>query len=179
MNFRTNQLLKKIHNKKVGLFIENANWFYPQRELGWKISFNKLNHFLKEHCQLVALKLYAGTPLDKDELKKFYKFCKIVKKAGFTIETKPLKKIITDRKTKRYEYKCNFDVEIAFDIARHINKIDTVIIGSGDSDFVEARNYVLENKKGFIILCFEKGVAWEMRKGHHIFLENIKKEVCY
>ena len=49
-----------------------------------------------------------------------------------------------------------------------------IIIGSGDSDFLEAKNFVIENKKGFMVLCFEKGVAWEMRKLHHIFLEDLK-----
>ena len=65
-------------------------------------------------------------------------------------------------------------VEISLDVARHIKLLDLVMIGSGDSDFLAVRDFALENKKGFIALCFEKGVAWEIRRGYHIFLEDIK-----
>ena len=32
-----------------------------------------------------------------------------------------------------------------------------------------------EKGRGFIALCFEEGVSWEIRKGYHIFLEDIKE----
>lgn len=51
------------------------------------------------------------------------------------------------------------------------------MIGSGDSDFLAVRDFALENKRGFIALCFEKGVAWEIRRGYHIFLEDIKDKI--
>lgn len=80
-----------------------------------------------------------------------------------------------DRTKTKFEYKCNFDVEIAFDVARQIDQLDLVIIGSGDSDFLEVKSYVLEHGKSFVVLCFEKGIAWEMRKGYHIFLEDLRE----
>ncbi|OGK15360.1 hypothetical protein A2774_03455 [Candidatus Roizmanbacteria bacterium RIFCSPHIGHO2_01_FULL_39_12c] len=174
MNKKTKILLKKTSGKTIGLFIDNANWFYPQKELRWRISFTKLKQFLLRNYRLSLLKIYAGTPLDYKNQRSFAKFVKVVQKEGYIIETKPLKKIWINKNKKIFEYKCNFDVEIALDVARNIKDLDLVIIGSGDSDFVPVRQFTKEYKKNFIVLCFEKGVAWEIRKGYHIFLEQIR-----
>ena len=175
MNPKIQKLLEKTKGQKVGLFIDNANWFYPQQELGWRVSFSKLRDFLAKDYALTTLRLYAGTPLDDKDTANFDRFVRAVKQAGFEVITKPLKKIWIDRAKTKFEYKCNFDVEIAFDVARQIDQLDLVIIGSGDSDFLEVRSYVLEHGKSFMVLCFEKGIAWEMRKGYHIFLEDLRE----
>lgn len=168
------QLLQKTKNKKVGLFIDNANWFYPQKELGWDIDFKKIKNFLEKFFKVHFLKLYAGTPLDLIQKRRFLGFKKAINHFGYEVETKPLKKIWLDRRKGEFVYKCNFDVEIALDVARNIKKIDIVMLGSGDSDFIAVKDFALENNKGFVALCFEKGVSWEIRRGYHIFLEDIK-----
>lgn len=170
-------ILEKTKNQKIGLFIDNANWFYPQQELGWKISFSKLKEFLENNYKIKVLKLYAGTPLDGEDQKRFAKFVKALEKTGFTVMTKPLKKIWLNNNKTKFQHKCNFDVEIALDIARHLNEIDLIMIGSGDSDFLEISRFAKEHKKSFIALCFEKGVAWEMRKHYHIFIEHLKESI--
>ncbi|MDP2649516.1 MAG: NYN domain-containing protein [bacterium] len=174
MHFKTREVLKKTKGKRIGLFIDNANWFYPQKELSWRISFLKLKAFLKSYYEISLLKIYAGTPLDEKDRKSFNRFCQVIEKAGFILETKPLKKIWLDHEKKKFVYKCNFDVEIALDVARQIDKLDLIIIGSGDSDFIEIKRFSSEHKKGFLALCFEKGVAWEIRKGYHLFLEDLR-----
>lgn len=168
------RFLENFRGKKTGLFIDSANWFYPQKELGWKISYSKLVSFLGRYCDLKSIYFYAGTPLDNNDRAKFDQFRKKVQEIGFTVVTKPLKKIWINTNKNKFDYKCNFDVEIALDVARYIDKIDIIIIGSGDSDFIEIKNYALEHGKRFTALCFEKGVAWEVRKLHHIFLEEIR-----
>lgn len=170
-------LLTKTEGKKMGLFIENANWFYPQRELGWDIDFKRLVDFLREYYKIKLLKLYAGTPLDLVQRRRFRNFVTAVERVGFNVETKPLKKIWLDRNKGEFIYKCNFDVEIALGVARNIDGLDLIMIGSGDSDFLAVRDFAFENKREFIALCFEKGVAWEIRKGYHIFLEDIQDRV--
>lgn len=177
MTKKLKNLLGETKGKKIGLFVDNANWFYPQKELGWDLDFKKLVEFLKSNYNIEMLNLYAGTPLDMIQKRRFGSFVRAVSKIGFSVETKPLKKIWLDRKRGDFIYKCSFDVEIALDVARNINKVDLVVIGSGDSDFLAVRDFAFENQKGFIALCFEKGVAWEVRKGYHIFFEDIRGEV--
>lgn len=174
MNDKVKKLLENSRGKKVGIFIDSANWFYPQKELGWRVSFSKLLALLGEYFEIKVVKIYAGTPLLEKNRVSFDRFCQAVQKSGCFIVTKPLKKIWLDRNKGIFVHKCNFDVEIAFDIARSVEGLDMIIIGSGDSDFLEVKNFVIENKKSFMVLCFERGVAWEMRKLHHIFLEDLK-----
>jgi len=64
MNKKLKRFPGESKGKKIGLFIDNANWFYPQKELGWDIDFERLLTFLKKYYKIEALKLYAGTPLD-------------------------------------------------------------------------------------------------------------------
>jgi len=177
MTKKLKRILEETRGKKIGLFVDNANWFYPQKELGWDVDFKKLVGFLKGNYEVRLLKLYAGTPLDLVQKRRFRSFVSAVEKFGFAVETKPLKKIWLDREKGEFIYKCNFDVEIAFDVARNIDNLDLVMVGSGDSDFLAVRDFAFENRKGFIALCFEKGVAWEVRQGYHIFFEDIKSRV--
>lgn len=170
-------MLDKTKGGSIGLFIDNANWFYPQQELGWRISFSKLKECLEGYYNLKVLKIYAGTPLDTKDKKAFDRFRRAVEKVGFALVTKPLKKIWLDKARTKFEYKCNFDVEIALDTARHIDEVDLVMIGSGDSDFLEIKNFAFQQEKAFIALCFEKGVAWEIRKNYHIFLEGLREYI--
>ena len=100
-----------------------------------------------------------------------------MEKFNFLVKTKPLKKIYVDDERKEFKYKCNFDVEMALDVARLIEKLDVVVIISGDSDFLAVKDFCIERKKDFLIMCFEKRVPWEIRKIHHIFFEEIRNAV--
>ena len=177
MNQKIQKVLGELKGKRIGCFIDNANWFYPQRELGWRVSFRKLTSLFEDCSQSLVSRIYAGTPLISNDRKKFLEFSHTVEEIGFTLITKPLKKIWIDNPKTTFQYKCNFDVEIALDVARTIDQIDCVIIGSGDSDFLEVKRFALERKKKFIVLCFEQGVSWEMRKCHRIFLEGIQSVI--
>ena len=39
--------MKTAKKTKIGVFIDEANLFYVQKELGWKIDWEKLKNFLK------------------------------------------------------------------------------------------------------------------------------------
>ncbi|MCG2685769.1 hypothetical protein L6258_00170 [Candidatus Parcubacteria bacterium] len=41
----------------------------------------------------------------------------------------------------------------------------------------EIKNFALEHNKTFMALCFERLVAWEIRRVHHIFFEDIREFV--
>ena len=71
--------------------------------------------------------------------------------------------------------KGNMDVEIVLDVVRKIDELDAVIIVSGDSDFLELKNYmVFENKKNILFVSYEENMAWELRRCWHIYLNRIK-----
>jgi len=95
----------------------------------------------------------------------------------FRVVTKPLEKIYLDNHKKEFIYKCNFDVEITRDVIRTLNAIDLVLLASSDSDFIGLRNDVISQGKGFIFVCFEHSVAWEIRRLYHLFFEDIQEKI--
>jgi len=48
--------------------------------------------------------------------------------------------------------KCNFDVEISVDSIRKINSYDTLVLFSGDADFVALARYLRKNGKKVILI---------------------------
>ena len=71
-------------------------------------------------------------------------FFTFLKKNGFVLITKPLKIIKQEDIKKGDLRKANFDVEIAVDVIKMIDKFDTLVLFSGDSDF----NYLIKILRG-------------------------------
>lgn len=167
-------ILEKFKDKKAAIFIDDANLFYMQKRIGWEIDWQKTKEFFEGYLPNSLWFYYLGMPscgkglFENEELKGG------LEKSGFCVRTKPLKKIYLDDQKTNFKHKCNFDVEVAFDIARNIDKVDAVIVMSGDSDFLEAKNFCLQKSKGFLFVCFEARVAWEIRRVYHVFIEDIK-----
>lgn len=56
--------------------------------------------------------------------------------------------------------KSDVDVEIVLDVVRTIDNLDAVIVISGDSDFLELKNYVTKNKrKNIVFFGYEENMA--------------------
>lgn len=175
MNQKYFKILEKFKNKSVGVFIDEANLFYIQKIIGWDIDWFKFKNFLEKYLDVKICRYYMGMPqygkarLENERIKKE------LEGIGFKVKTKPLKKIYLNHQKAKFKHKCNFDVEIAFDIIRNIENLDIVIIVSGDSDFLEAKNFCLEKGRNFMMMCFGERVAWEIRRIYHLFLEEIKE----
>ena len=172
------KILEKFKNKKAGIFVDEANLFYSQRALGWRIDWRKVLDFFSKFYYIEIARYYMGMPSFK---KRAYEYNILIKdkleKSGFEVITKPLKKIYLNHQKNSFKYKCNFDVEITRDVIRNLRKIDLVVLASSDSDFIGLRDDVIQHNKGFIFACFEHNVAWEIRRSYHLFFENIKSEI--
>lgn len=90
------------------------------------------------------------------------KFFTFLKNNGFTLITKPLKIIKLEDIERGDIRKANFDVEIAVDVMEMIDKFETLVLFSGDSDF----NYLLRNlkkkNKNVIVVSTKYHVAKEL-----------------
>lgn len=173
------KILEKFKNKKAGIFIDEANLFYSQKALGWHIYWKKVLEFFNQFYNIKIARYYMGAPLKKRPYEQNILVKKRLKDEGFEVIAKPLKKIYLDHQKKDYKYKCNFDVEITRDVIRNLERIDLVLLASSDSDFIGLKKDVLLHNKGFIFVCFEHNVAWEIRRSYHLFLEDIKDKIEY
>ncbi|MCG2692707.1 NYN domain-containing protein [Candidatus Parcubacteria bacterium] len=92
-----------------------------------------------------------------------------------TLKKKPIKYTPIAGKVMK---KADVDVEITIDVVRNVDDLDVVIVVSGDSDFVELKNYVVyDKKKGILFIGYEENMAWELRQCWHLYLNRIKNEV--
>ena len=173
------KILQKFQNKSVGIFIDEANLFYSQKALGWHIDWRKVLKLLRQFYNIKISRYYMGMPLKKDAYDKNVLIKNRLKKSGLEVITKPLKKIYLGGQKKDFIYKCNFDVEITRDVIRNLDKIDLVLLVSSDSDFIGLRNDTISQQKGFVFVCFEHNVAWEIRKSYHVFFEHIEEKIKF
>ncbi|MCX6718580.1 MAG: NYN domain-containing protein [Candidatus Staskawiczbacteria bacterium] len=179
MENKVENILEKYKGKTAGIFVDEANLFYSQKELGWHIDWQKFSDFLNNFCKIEIKRYYMGMPLDKKAYEQNILIKNRIERSGFQVITKPIKKIYLDNKKIDFKNKCNFDVEITKDVIRNLEKVDLVFVASGDSDFVALRNDIIYNKKGFIFICFERNVAWEIRKSYHVFFDDIRNDIEY
>lgn len=177
-------LMKKQQNKKAtrkikhkaGVFIDGANLYYSQKQNDWKIDLKKFKKLLQTEVKIEAFNYYLAVPKKNDPAyKSTIKYMKQIEK-NTVIKTKPLKYI---KSGNRVIKKGDVDIEIVLDVVRYLNELDLVIVVSGDSDFIELRKFVLENKKGILFVGFKKNMAYELKQGKYLQFERIRKFVEY
>lgn len=172
---KTEKLFEMIENKKVGVFCDDSNLYHSYQKYGWRIDFAKLKNLLKNCCDLHFINYYIAIPDKSDAI--------FAGTESFLEKVRPH----VNLKTKKLKYtpvagklvkKGDVDVEIVLDVVRNIDNIDVAMVLSGDSDFLELKNYVVhDKKKNILFVGYEENMAWELRQCWHLYLNRIKEEV--
>ena len=172
MDKNTEKLLRSLKNKKVGIFCDDSNLYHAYIKYGWRIDLKKFREFIGRYCDLQFINYYLVIPAVNDIIfRNTQKFIGKIKRF-VDIKKKGLKYTPVGGQVVK---KGNMDVEIVLDVVRKIDELDAVIIVSGDSDFLELKNYmVFENKKNILFVSYEENMAWELRRCWHIYLNRIK-----
>jgi uncharacterized LabA/DUF88 family protein len=162
----------KKKKPKVIVFIDGANMFYSQRDLGWIFDWKKIKKLLDKTFDVKEFNYY--TPLkEKEERQK--KQIERLKKFGFRVYTKAPKVI-------KGELKANFDVEMSIDIILKI--VDgwkgEIVLLSGDSDFSYLVKVLHRRfKRKVFVFSTRRFLSWELNflADEVYFLEDFKKEI--
>ena len=170
--------LKKALKGRVAVFIDAANlgqsvrdmWVNPKDipnelkhhtvdELYWAVDYKKLREFFSSITpELKSMRFY--TPDFESE--SHFKFLYFLRRGlHFLLNTKPLKKY-GDHTDKSPHRKANFDVEIAVDATFSLDKFDTLILFSGDSDFAYLLRFLRGQGKIAIVFSRSGHVAKEL-----------------
>jgi uncharacterized LabA/DUF88 family protein len=161
---------------KAGIFVDDANLFYVQKRLGWRIDFAKLFKLLGKEVDIILTHYHIAVPAKWDQA--FWQTEKYLENIGKNLEikTKPLKYI---RSGGFLIKKGDVDLELALDVVRNLENLDLVIVLSGDSDYVELRKFVLEKGKGIVFLAFKENLSWEIKEGKYLILNNLKDYIQF
>jgi uncharacterized LabA/DUF88 family protein len=142
---------------KVAVFVDVPNLIYAAEQIGVRVHFGKLLDYLTEGRQLVRATAYA--PITDDPQTRFeaQRFVSPVVNNGYKIVTKPWKRFADG------SMKANFDIELAVDILTMSDRLDIVVLLSGDGDFRRVCELVESKGVRVEVVAFAQSCAKELR----------------
>jgi uncharacterized LabA/DUF88 family protein len=119
-------------NERIGLFIDGANLYAAARALGFDIDYKKLLQVFAEKGHLIRAFYYTAL-IEDQEYSPIRPLVDWLDYNGYTMVTKPTKEF-TDASGRR-KIKGNMDIELAIDVMEMAERLDHVVLFSGDGDF--------------------------------------------
>ncbi len=165
-------IIRKTSHESVYVFIDASNLWQAQKAKGKVFDYEKLKRFLKEefNASVIEVFYYSSYPADGTRTynligkHNFFTFLK--KGLGFTVRKKELKRItITTENGEMIEEKGNMDVEMTIDVMHYLERYQTAIFFTGDSDFLALVTYLRSNNKKVFIFSSKNNVSQELRTG--------------
>lgn len=119
-------------NEKVAVFIDGSNLYAASRAMDFDIDYKALLTCFSERGQLVRAFYYTAL-MEDQEYSPLRPLVDWLAYNGFTMVTKPVKEF-TDAQGRK-KVKGNMDIELAIDMMEMAEKVDHIILFSGDGDF--------------------------------------------
>ena len=119
-------------NERTALFIDGANLYAAARALGFDIDYKRLLSLFNKQGKMVRAFYYTAL-VDDQEYSPIRPLVDWLDYNGYTMVTKPTKEF-TDASGRR-KIKGNMDLELATDALEMADRLDHVVIFSGDGDF--------------------------------------------
>ncbi|MBE89746.1 MAG: NYN domain-containing protein [Rhodospirillaceae bacterium] len=119
-------------NETYSLFIDGSNLYSAARLLGFDIDYKKLMQRLSGHGRLIRTYYYTAI-MENQDYSPIRPLVDWLDYNGYTVITKPAKEFIDDEGKRKI--KGDMDVEIAVDMLELSEKLDHVVLFSGDGDF--------------------------------------------
>jgi uncharacterized LabA/DUF88 family protein len=149
--------------ERIGVFVDVANLLYSARSLRVSIDFGRLLDFLRGNRRLVRAHAYAPTNPDPHAEQSFLT---AVKGLGYRITTKNYKTFSSGAK------KADMDLDLCMDIVRLVDAraLDTVVLVSGDSDFLPLLEYCSDRGVRVEVAAFDDSAAMILRQSCDLFI---------
>lgn len=138
--------MAKFKEQRVGVLVDIQNLYYSAKVLyGKKVNFQKVLEEAVAGRKLIRAIAYGIKTLEGQE----EKFFEALEKQGFEVKTKDLQIFPGGQK------KGDWDVGIAVDAIKMSKSLDSVILISGDGDYIPVVEYI-QNTTG----CRVEGIAF-------------------
>jgi uncharacterized protein (TIGR00288 family) len=127
----------KHKEQRVGVFVDVQNMYHSAKNLyGSKVNFKEVLKEAVAGRKLVRAVVYVIKSQTAEE----QSFFEALGKQGFEVKMKDLQVFIGGAK------KGDWDVGMAIDAIKMADKLDSVILVTGDGDFIPLISYLRENK---------------------------------
>lgn len=167
-------------NERVALFIDGANLYATARALDFDIDYRKLLTYFSGRCQMIRAFYYTAL-LENEEYSPIRPLVDWLDYNGYTMVTKPTKEF-TDSSGRR-KIKGNMDIELTIDVMEMAERLEHVVLFSGDGDF--RRMVEAVQRKGVRVTVVSTVqsqppmIADELRRQADIFIDlnTIRKDI--
>jgi uncharacterized LabA/DUF88 family protein len=119
-------------SEKVAIFIDGSNLFAAARALNFDIDYKRLLEIFSSRGNLVRAFYYTALVEDQ-EYSPIRPLIDWLDYNGYAMVTKPTKEF-TDSSGRR-KIKGNMDIELAVDVMELSDRVDHIVLFSGDGDF--------------------------------------------
>ena len=119
-------------DERLALFIDGSNLYAAAKALGFDIDYKLLRSEFVRRGKLVRAFYYTAL-LEDQEYSPIRPLVDWLDYNGFTMVTKPAKEFIDSM--RRRKVKGNMDIELAVDAMEMADRIDHMVLFSGDGDF--------------------------------------------
>ncbi|MBT5265137.1 MAG: NYN domain-containing protein [Rhodospirillaceae bacterium] len=167
-------------DEKIGLFIDGANLYGAARSLGFDIDYKRMLDQFSKKAQLIRAYYYTALVEDQ-EYSPIRPLVDWLDYNGYTMVTKPAKEF-TDPSGRR-KIKGDMDVEIAVDMMDMADRLDHLVLFSGDGDFRAVVDAVQRKGVRVSVVSTMRShppmIADELRRQADVFIElqDLSKEI--
>ncbi len=141
--------------ENVALFVDSQNLYYSAKmSYGAKVNYEKLLRLITGERNLVKAYAYIVQPPEGD----VKPFATSLEHIGYIVKIKDV------RTRADGSAKANWDMGIALDILGIIDYVDTIILASGDGDFVPLVEFVRNKHKKVEIFSFPENTAYDLKE---------------
>ncbi len=142
---------------RIGIFVDVPNIMYAAERERVTLDYGKVLDYIIGGRELVRASAYSPISDDPDEELDTQKFVQPFMDLGYRIVTKPLKRYANGT------IKANFDVELAIDVLTMADRLDIVVLLSGDGDFRRLVEIVASKGVRVEVVAFGPSTAGELR----------------
>lgn len=118
--------------EKTAVFIDGSNLYSAAKALDFDIDYKSLLKWVAKRGRLVRAFYYTAL-LDDQEYSPIRPLVDWLDYNGYTMVTKPTREYIDSQGRKKI--KGNMDIELAIDMMEMAEKVDHILLFSGDGDF--------------------------------------------
>lgn len=138
----------KYKDQRIGIFIDVANMYHSAKNLyGCRVNFAQILKEAIAFRKLIRAIAYVIKSKNVDE----GSFFDVLAKQGFEVKAKDLQIFYGGIK------KADWDVGLAMDTIKLADRLDVIVLVTGDGDFVPLVSYLKENKGCLVeIMAFAK-----------------------
>jgi uncharacterized LabA/DUF88 family protein len=142
---------------RVGIFVDVPNLVYAAERRNVSIDFGRVLDYFTRDRELVRANAYAPISDDPQAKLEQQRFVQPFVGHPYRIVTKPLKRFADG------SMKANFDIELAIDILTMSDRLDVVVLMSGDGDFRRLVELIASRGVRVEVVAFGETASAELR----------------